>query len=80
MNVKLDINGKIIRSIRITNVHPDIFLSNEQDSCPYMVTDDLTEDTFFLSHSRSDGAAVLAQKALERVIEHEQELKFLFQK
>ncbi len=76
MNVKLDINGKIIRSIRITNVHPDIFVSNKDNECPYLVQDDLTEKKFFIIHTRSDGATVLAQLALEKVINYELEKRW----
>lgn len=77
MNITLDINGKIIRKIQVWNCHPKIISPKDAIECPYQISDDVTEEKFFIVHDRRDGAAVLVQKALERVVEYEQEIKFL---
>ena len=65
MHLTIDINGKIIRKIGVWNCHPHP--TSGVDMCPYQVTDDLTETSFFVTHKRSDGAGALAKIVLDKL-------------
>jgi hypothetical protein len=68
MNITLDINGRVIRKIKVWNCHPHP--TSGEDQCPYQVTDDLTGYSFFITHKRSEGAAVLANTVLSKLTDY----------
>ena len=68
MHITIDINGEVIRKIGVWNCHPHP--TTKEDLCPYQITDDLTESSFFVTHRRSDGAAVLAKNVLDKLTDY----------
>ena len=65
MKIILEDDSVRVREIDVWNCHPHPL--SHDDMCPYQVTDDLTESRFFVTHRRSDGAAVLAEIILAKL-------------
>lgn len=76
--LKIQINYRTIKTIGIHNIWPKVMPSDFKGNCRYNVYDfgDFLIDTEHnkpigkISHKRSDGAEILALKALKLVIKH----------
>lgn len=69
--IELRVNDRVIKTIGVLNVHPHKLLPDFQGECPYQIFNNaLVNDENYigaLQHKRSDGAEILAIKALELV-------------